>query len=229
MFSKKCPKCRNKISKKYDFCPYCGNNSKLKYDKEDYGFLGKNDLIEENFFQGNLEETSIMDKMLDNAFKTAERILEKHMKNISQEMMRNPPQAPRNHVAAIPIPNNVDIQFFVNGERVFPENSRGENINKKPIKIKNNISNEKAEKFSKLPKKEPNSRMKRLSGRLIYELEVPGVENINDVLINQLENSIEIKALGKDKVYSKILNVNLPILGYSLDKNSLILELQARN
>ena len=51
---------------------------------------------------------------------------------------------------------------------------------------------------------------------------------IDDVFINQLENSIEIKALSKDKVYSKILNVNLPILRYRLSNGNLILELQGK-
>ena len=37
-----------------------------------------------------------------------------------------------------------------------------------------------------------------------------------------------ISTLSKDKVYSKILNVNLPILGYELIKNNLILEFQAK-
>ena len=55
-----------------------------------------------------------------------------------------------------------------------------------------------------------------------------GVVDVEDVLINQLENSIEIKALSKDKVYSKTLNINLPILSYELEKGNLILELQAK-
>ncbi|VVB78563.1 Uncharacterised protein [uncultured archaeon] len=228
MFSRKCSKCKNKADKSYDFCPYCGNNLNSKTDSEDYGFLGKNDFIEKEMFPGI--EDSFMDKMLNNAFKMAEKILEKQMKALSEEMMEkeSKPKIQNN------IPGNVDIQFFVNGKKVFPQipnqgNQEVQEIKKqkiKTIKMKN-ISEEKAEKFSKLPKKEPSSKVRRLSGKIIYELEVPGVKNIEDVLINQLENSIEIKALGKDKVYLKNLNVNLPILKYSLEKGSLVLELQA--
>jgi len=48
-----------------------------------------------------------------------------------------------------------------------------------------------------------------------------------ELAINQLENSIEIKAASKDTVYSKKLNINLPILSYRLTKGNLILELQS--
>ena len=70
--------------------------------------------------------------------------------------------------------------------------------------------------------------MKRLSGKLVYEFAVPGVNDIQDIIIHKLENSIEVKALSKDKIYSKTININLPILKYSLNKGSLILELQAK-
>lgn len=232
MFSKKCPGCNNKINKNYDFCPCCGNNLRKEYDKEDYGFLGKNDFIEREIFPeiNDPFNDSFGDKILNNAFKMAEKILEKQMKAFSQEMMENQSK-PRIQKNFPNMPGNVDFQFFVNGKRVFPQvpdnqQEAFENEHLKPIKIKNKISDEKAERFSRLPKKEPKSRIRRLSGKIIYELEVPGVKNIEDVLINQLENSIEIKALGKDRVYSKTLNMNLPILKYTLDNDNLVLELQ---
>ena len=79
-----------------------------------------------------------------------------------------------------------------------------------------------------MPKEEPKSKIRRLSDRVIYELIVPGVDSIEDVLVIQLENSLEIKALSKDKIYSKNLNINLPILRYQLVNGSLIIEMQAR-
>ena len=48
MFKKKCSNCNKKIEKSYDFCPYCGKNFKSKYDDEDFGFLGKNDFMNED-------------------------------------------------------------------------------------------------------------------------------------------------------------------------------------
>jgi len=214
MFKKKCSRCEKKVGKDYDFCPYCGTNLESK-NKEDYGFLGKDDFIDENPFE--LFESSFMDKLFDNAIKLAEKMVEKQIEMASET---------NNRVSENP-KNNLEVQFFVNGKKVFPEDnsSRVEVVEKKPKKI-TQISKENAEKLAKLPRKEPTSKVRRISGKLIYELGVPGVKNIEDVLINRLENSIEIKALGKDKVYSKTLNINLPILGYKLEKDNLILELK---
>lgn len=219
MFKIKCSKCKNKISKKYDFCPYCGNLLNNKNSQEDYGILGKDDFIEPNIFESF--ETSLFDKMFENAMKVAEKIIEKQV-NISKEQPR-PQQSPN-----IKIPNNnLNVQFYVNGKRVFPQDNLKKIENPQPIQIKNKMLKENAEKFSKLPKQEALSKIRRYSGKIVYELEMPEVKKLEDVLINQLENSIEIKALGKDRVYSKTLNLNLPILSYKLEEGSLILELKA--
>jgi len=210
MFKKKCPQCNKKIEKNYDFCPFCGQNLKSKHYSEDFGFLGKNDLIDEeshSMFGG-----SFMEKMINNAM----RALEKQMKNLPEELNKNQGKMP-----------NMKVRFLINGKEVIPQKTQIQE-NQKPKKIKQTISKEKAEKFAKLPRKEPKTKMQRLAGKLVYELSVPGVKNIKDVLINQLENSIEVKALSKDKVYSKILNINLPIINLQLEKGSLILELQAK-
>tara|TARA_Y100000310_G_C20612416_1_gene778728 strand:- start:87 stop:716 length:630 start_codon:yes stop_codon:yes gene_type:complete len=209
MFKKECSNCNKKIEKSHSFCPYCGTNLNPN-TKEDYGFLGKDD-FEDNF---NPMNTNLP---INKLFKTAMKMTEKMMKDMqNQETNR-----PKEHYK-----NNMDIQFFVNGKKVFPEKQIKM---QKPEKIETRtISKEKANEFAKLPRKEPKTKMKRLSGKLLYELSVPGVSDINDVFINQLENSIEIKALSKTKVYSKTLEVNLPIIGYKLDKDNLILELQAK-
>src|SRR3989344_5015857 len=165
MFKKKCVKCGEKINKNFDFCPVCGLNQKSKYDKEDFGLLGKNDIIEEPLFNtGN----SFIEKMFETAFK----VLDKQIKHLI----------------------------------------------KKP---KNIISEDRLKQISRLPREEPSSKLKRMSGKIIYELNVPGVRNIEDIIINKLENSVEIKALAEDKVYSKTLNIKLPVLGYKLSDGNL--------
>jgi hypothetical protein len=222
MFNKKCSKCRNKISGNYDFCPFCGNNLKSSNNPEDYGLIGRNDFLDESFFP---KSNSMMDKIFDNAFRMAEKILEKQMKSMTEEMQNSRTRINEEN------PGNVDIQFFVNGKRVFPNSiSKNTKTLKKihPIKIENKISEERMIEASKLPRKEAVSRMKRIGNKIIYEVEVPGVDNIDNVMINQLETSIEIKALTKNKVYHKTLNLNLPILSYGLNDGNLVLELQGR-
>src|SRR3989344_455933 len=218
MFKKRCPRCEKKVDKGYDFCPYCGLGLKGKYDEEDYGFLGKNDLINENNM--SMPQNSLVDKMFSSAMKMAEKMIEKQMKNM-----------PELNEGQIGFPGNMRVQFFVNGKRVpidrFPLMT---NAKKKP-KIEKRIhviSKEKMEKLAKLPKKEPTSEVRRMVNKVIDNLEVPGVNDIDDIFINKLESSIEIKAISDDKVYSKILNVNLPILRYGLSNGNLIIEMQGK-
>jgi len=58
---------------------------------------------------------------------------------------------------------------------------------------------------------------------------MPGVKSIKDVSVNQLENSIEIKAVAKDNSYFKLIPINLPVLDYELSEEKLVLELEAKN
>ena len=84
-------------------------------------------------------------------------------------------------------------------------------------------------KLSTLPRKEPSTNIRRLSNRVIYEIDLPDVKSEKDVSIIQLENSIEIKAIGKDSAYFKLIPINLPIKGHKLTEGKLVLELEARD
>jgi len=217
MFKKKCSKCNKKIEKSNRFCPSCGKDLNPN-SKEDYGFLGKDDVDDSFNLMSNTDNLPI-NKILKTAMKMSEKMIRDMQKQSNQPNQSNPSNFPY---------SNMRIKFMVNGKEVPLNNNQRQQI-KKPDKIKpKKISDEKAKQFAKLPRKEPKTKMKRISNRLLYELSVPGVKDIEDVLINQLENSIEIKALSKNKVYSKILEINLPIVGYKLDKDNLILELQAK-
>lgn len=210
MFSKRCSNCGNKVKSNYEFCPYCSMNLKTEFDRDDFGFLGKNDLT-----NINLPSThdSFIEKMFDNAMK----LLERQMKNIQKDYIRENKIPHREF-------SNLNIQFFVNGKRIFPEKTVVHQ--NKPIKINNQIIQEKFRNLLHLPKKEPKTRLKRLAGRLIYELVLPGVKSIENILINQLENSIEIKAISDKQIYHKNLKINLPVTRYALKNEILFIELQ---
>jgi HSP20 family molecular chaperone IbpA len=108
--------------------------------------------------------------------------------------------------------------------RYDPEFKEKEQRIKKKVK---NIELPKTDskKFSGLPKKDPKIDRRRLSDKVVYEIEIPGVKSLKDISIVQLENSIEIKALTKNHVFHKILPVNLPIKKYNLSRGTLTLEL----
>jgi HSP20 family molecular chaperone IbpA len=240
MFNKKsCPNCNKKVSKDYSFCPNCGmnfNSPKKNSKKEDWGMLGKSDISNEqpmpDIFEGF--GGKMMNKMLTNAIRMMEKEMQKSMemqKKTSIQNQKNPGIKP-------------NFELYINGKRVNPENIK---ITQHPLensmqntpqrtiqkesskKTPKNIafSQENKNTFSKLEKKEPKTSIRRLSNRIIYEIEVPGVESIEHVSIHQLENSIEIKAIGKKTGYEKIIPIGFPISSYELSDGKLILELKA--
>lgn len=204
----RCKRCNKKISKKDKFCPNCGirlDNSKEK----DWGMLGKKDEINTKNFQNPFFEGiggGMLNKMLGNAM----RMLEKEM-----QKSENSPKT--------------NFKLMINGKEVKID----EQQKKQPIKIKQNIRKEftaeQLKDFLKLPKEEPKTNLKRFGDKIIYELELPEVDSFKDVLINNLENSIEIKAIGKTKSYSKIIPINMPIISQNLKQGKLILELRENN
>lgn len=213
MFKKeKCPKCKKKINENYSFCPYCGTSVE---NEENWGMLGKNDF-----------ESLTNDLKLPFGFNT---IFNSLMKNLSKEFetqMKETPQKKTIKKDGI----SISISTFGNGAPKIRVKELGEkpklNSEKESQKFKQSFfTKEKAEKFSELRNEEPTTKIRRLSNKVIYELEMPDVSGIEDVSIIKLENSIEIKAIGKKKSYSKVIPINLPITNYDLSEGKLILEL----
>lgn len=237
MFNKiTCKKCNKKVSKRNSFCPNCGNYvSPYKKPKENYGMLGAPDSDEENELMGEANEmaNSIFGgfggKMLNKVLNQTMKMLEKEMQKSMQESMKNTNnQNPERGI------NNPHFELFINGKRINPENIK---VTQKPIqftektKVKKSenknrfFSGENIKKFSNLPKEEPKTDLRRLPDKIIYEIIIPGVNSIEDISIIKLENSIEIKAVSKNKAYSKVIPINLEIVNYEIQKGKLILEL----
>lgn len=216
MFKKKsCARCGKKVSDKFNFCPSCGSN--LANSNEDWGMLGKDDNIPEQDpfsspFMGGFN-SKMLNKMLGGAMKMLEKELEREMKDSRK----------------------TNFELYINGKRIDPDkitvtkkplgNLLTKSVSQKMKKISSDLSKEALKKFLKLPKKEPSTNVRRLSNKVIYEIEVPGVKSIKDVSIVKLENSIEIKAIAKDKAYKKLIPIDLPLRGYKLEEEKLVLEL----
>lgn len=212
MFKKKtCKKCGKEIRNSYEFCPNCGNRIK---ENNEFGMLGRSDSVEqqnpfESLFNGF--GGKIFGKMLTSTMKMLEKEIQKEI--------RKEPQIKTN------------FRLSINGKEINlnnPQQTTPKKIEQKTAEL-NQFSKKEREKFQQLPQKEPLTDIKRFSDKIIYELKMPGVTSIENVSINQLEKSIEVKALAKTKAYSKLIPINLPIINYFISKGNLILELGEKN
>lgn len=209
MFKKNsCSKCGKKVGNKFDFCPYCGNI--VENREEDWGMLGKNDIPESermNPFEKIAE--SMLNKMLGGAVKMFEKEMQKGM---NQQKSNNP---------------KTNIRLMINGKEI--KLTPAEKKQQKKVKEVESkfFSDTKTKQFLKLPKEEPKTDLRRLSKKLVYEIELNGVSSADDVSVIKLENSIEIKAIAKEKAYFKIIPINLPLVDYDFSDEKLTLELKA--
>ncbi|MCX6749988.1 MAG: zinc ribbon domain-containing protein [Candidatus Pacearchaeota archaeon] len=230
MFNKKeCQRCGRKTSKNNSFCPTCGTPLKRGQNREEFGMLGEDDSFNEvesfsNSLFGGMGgfggiSGGFMNKMISNTMKMLEKEMEKEMQGKGTK-----PQNQNNN--AFP---RTKIRLMVNGKEINLNNGTGETQNnerkevQKMIKFKK-FSEEQIKRFSKLPKKQPKTDLKRIADKISYEIEIPEVDSIEDVSITHLENSIEMKAIAKDKAYSKSIPINLPIVDYAFSKGLLVLE-----
>lgn len=238
MFNKKkCKKCGEKIGKDHSFCPYCGNptsfsNFKEDFSEEEWGMLGKEDRIDPFTTEVSLPFG------FNALFNTLVKSLDSQFKELDKELGRktNFNEKPTNKNNILKKSGGISISISSFGSKPpeikvhsfgnIPEFKQGEmQLRKQVKKQRTNISEENLKKLSTLPREEPSTNIRRLSNKVIYEIDIPGVKKIEDVSIIQLENSIEIKAISKDKAYFKLIPINMPIIDQKLAKGKLILEL----
>ncbi len=229
MFEKKCKRCNKKLGKDFSFCPYCGFENKSFFDEEK-GMLD-NDLSMPSFGLFGSGFGGMFDSLAKNLFREMEKQFREVDRTIGEEKrMKKVEKTNR-----IPISSSgISISIAMNGDNtpvIKVRNVGGDNRDNKPepTRAKNpQISEDEARKFSQLPKKEADTRVRRMSDKIIYEIDVPGVDDTKKVFITKLENSIEIKAFSKDKAYFKLIPISLPLEKYSLKDGKLVLELGMR-
>lgn len=228
MFGKKiCPQCRTSVKDKYDFCPYCGN--RLEDKKEDFGMLGKDDFFNEN----NLNEFKFpagFNMILNSVMKNFEKQFREIEKNQNSgfrtpdDLLRKPGEKKHLNInisIGKPIPMKINSPGIPNAHLQSHKESKKKSFD--------DLSPEKLKKFSKLPKEEPKTNIRRLSNKVFYEIDLPGVKSAKDISLLNLEKGVELKAVSDKKAYMKSIPISLPILKYKLSKGKLVLEMDAHD
>ena len=246
MFDKRCVRCREKIGKEFSFCPFCGIPSHDKKNEErDYGLLGKDDFTENLPQMGvrmpfgfNMIFNSLL-KEVDKQFREFDRQPEKDTeKKMGGRIGERGFKIPFNGAGGISISistesgkkPSIKVKSFGNApEFMGMEREIAQTMPERapqPAAKSIEISEERARQISKLPREEAKTKVRRLSNKIIYEINLPGVKSMKNIIINRLENSIEIKAFSKDKVFFKLFPISLPIIRHKLEGEKFILELK---
>lgn len=213
MFNRiKCSACNNKIKKNFNYCPNCGRRNQTI---QQLGLLGKEDSLNSHQPIKIPQKQGMIDSIISKVMSSAIQAIEKEVQKDLAEINNSPKQ---------------NFQLVVNGKSIDPATlgivpPQKEKITQEPKKVSVILSDEKRKKIQEMKKSEPKTSVRRFSDKIVYEMNMPGVKSLQDVSINQLNNSIEIKAIGNKKAYEKIISISLPIRQYSLAKGKLTLEL----
>ena len=201
MKKQKCPSCAKKIEKDFNYCPWCGAGIKNIQKKDNYGMLGTDDNVNGNMFSKEIKLPFGMDKMVSSLMKQ----LEKEMGNAGKD------------INDMPKGFNIKIHTGkpVHMNKVVNQN----NIVKAPV-----VSDEERIRRSKLPRKEAISKIKRLAGRLIYEIETPGIKDNSQVAIAKLEKGFEIRSFTKNCCYIKNIPLNMQLMNVKIKKDLVLIE-----
>jgi hypothetical protein len=237
MFGKKsCKRCGKKIDKDFEYCPHCGTSVvDGESDERDYGFLGKDDM-NFNDIKMPLGFNTVFKKLMkemDKQFRELDKEIgkEKGMNKLN----KNNPNMKQGGISinissgagkpVIKVKSFGNMPEFRVMENQIKQPNKQAKQTKQPVRKVPQISEEQAKKLAKLPREEASSKVRRLSGKVVYEIDLPDVKEGKDIIINKLENSIEVKAFAKDKAYFKFLPVSLPLVKSRFADGKLILEL----
>lgn len=249
MFNKTKCVCGKRISKKLNYCSYCGTavSELAQLKKEEKLRKDATDAILKDV-EKSFGIPSIMHFPFKQLVNKLSKDIEKQFREFDQELVREPnikvPKGAKKEekkiiqdgkqvgdMQSFSFPGGFSVQIKLGGPtQNFSSDIAREEIMEKekklPTSATKKFSKEEQDKLSKLPREEPATKVRRLSNKVVYEIELPGVKDKKDIILNRLQNSIEIKAISKDKAYFKLIPVSMPVKDWKLEKEKLILELQ---
>ena len=193
----KCGNCGSDLDKRWEFCPACGFRTEKVRSFDDIFSRIKKELFNSrkqfNDFEKNVEAVDISP-----FFKRP------NGGGFSIKIYRSDHEPPRVQVKAFggvdqeSIRKAVYTQLGMKGTGVQELRKRAKEIQKE--EKRENISSERL-KYTE----EPKTSVKRLGDKVAVKIELPGVKSLGEIRINELENSVEVKAVVGDKAFFKIL------------------------
>jgi HSP20 family molecular chaperone IbpA len=184
-----CPRCGSKIEKDWDYCPRCGTPFRQRdvFSLFDMGKiferLGK---VQEEMKKSIEKDFEVFD--LTPAFKKAKS------SGFTIRITSSGDSTPK-----------VYVKTFGDVDEKAVRREVGEMAEQTGMKLKQ--SHKPAEKELPIPKytEEPKTSVRRADSGVVVEIEMPGVRSEEDIRINELESSVEVRAIAGDKAYFKIL------------------------
>ncbi len=182
MFEKKrCKKCREKVSDKWDFCPYCGTPLK---EREFETF---------DIFEDIEKEFRRIDKMFGFEFPKFRIKPGIRGGGISITIQSGTGMKP-----------HIEVKTSGEYKKIEPEIKRRLGVKAGVEEVSE--EEEKIERKVRVPKvtEEPEAEIKNLGNRQIISIKLPDVKE-KDIEVKKLEQSMEIKAFAGDKAYFKLI------------------------
>lgn len=208
MIKRKCSGCATKIDRKFNYCPWCGQALKTVKEQDDFGLLGREDSVSNMQFnnQGKQDLPFGLGKMINSMVKQLER-------ELSNMEGQNPSKMPKGF--------SVRIQP---GMRIEQQNIKQKKTNEIINQIP--INEQEQQRRRSLPKRDAQSKVKRLSDKIIYEVEAPGIKNKDDIIITKLEDGFEVKMYTDKACYIKTIPLNVEVEHFFLKKDKVVIELK---
>lgn len=184
-----CYNCGNDVEKRWKFCPGCG--APVEQDEQ---FLREGDMF--GSFEKEFEKA---EQMMKSAFKNFEifdlkpLLRPQKASGFSIVISEATEKEPQISVKTFGDVKKEDIEKRMKMELGVPAKPAREFPAKKPLRLK--------------AMEEPETAVKKTDGSVVVTMKLPGVKSESDVEINQLEESIEVRAFGKERGYFKILSI----------------------
>lgn len=186
-----CSECNARVDGKWEFCPKCGNNLRQT----------SGDAFAEIFEQFGQEFTE-MNKMIEKQMEVVDlspffrkQKSGQHGGGFSIKIMASGNRPPQISVNTFGDVDEKRIKQQVYSQLGVPEKARGAIV--------------KEAHTTKHPKvkaiEEPRSEVKKTGQTVSVNIDLPGVKSERDIQINDMENSVEVKAIVNGKAFFKIL------------------------